>query len=510
MERTGRLNPMVETVAQLKGKEIDPCLQLNSCNALESSSVIVSQEDDWAEPVSLLRLPEVINETFLNKTVIRSVGPEVLSEHLATGSPNASGANVELTLENCKGLSFSNGGCSGNQEGIHKRKCQWGNFYQVADAPRSRNLLGDVVSKEMPISGVVNNMGNDFMPNFCVQSPMPIKHPDEDNALVSKHSTVVNNGVISSNKFTGVQGGIHPKDHPSSGFSHFLVKNTLKGKGVDHRNYGNRERFGIPMWDQKSEKEVCEARVAAHKLRNSSAHAKALSSCSSPGSIAVSTHYEINLREWLKPGKCKIDKVESLHLFKQILEIVDLAHSKGLLLKDIRPSYFKISPSKRVKYIGSQCPHTDIKMSESAINKDSCCSDSHSKRRVDSQQVPLMNSILSEKRQRISERANYAGQLPVLSSVHGMNHEKFVGDDTRSSSTHKPGFDTRETQNSGNLHWTKCISLCQNISNPLQLQPTFESMRSEQRWYCSPEMLNDGTCTLSSNIYSLGVLLFEV
>jgi protein suppressor of PHYA-105 1 len=36
------------------------------------------------------------------------------------------------------------------------------------------------------------------------------------------------------------------------------------------------------------------------------------------------------------------------------------------------------------------------------------------------------------------------------------------------------------------------------------------TLQSEEKWYRSPELLNGGPITFSSNIYNLGVLLFEV
>jgi hypothetical protein len=41
-------------------------------------------------------------------------------------------------------------------------------------------------------------------------------------------------------------------------------------------------------------------------------------------------------------------------------------------------------------------------------------------------------------------------------------------------------------------------------------QFTSETIQLEEKWYSCPEVLNDGTNTFSSNVYRLGVLVFEV
>ncbi|KAJ7571071.1 hypothetical protein O6H91_01G147600 [Diphasiastrum complanatum] len=62
---------------------------------------------------------------------------------------------------------------------------------------------------------------------------------------------------------------------------------------------------------------------------------------------------DVSLREWItRPGRV-IDRVESLHIFRQVLEFVDLAHSQGVLLRNVRPSCFLLSSSHRVKFIDS-------------------------------------------------------------------------------------------------------------------------------------------------------------
>ncbi|XP_052874771.1 protein SPA1-RELATED 2-like isoform X1 [Gossypium arboreum] len=47
-------------------------------------------------------------------------------------------------------------------------------------------------------------------------------------------------------------------------------------------------------------------------------------------------------------------------------------------------------------------------------------------------------------------------------------------------------------------------------SNSAQHQSVSVNEQLEEKWYASPEEINEGVCTILSNIYSLGVLLFEL
>ncbi|XP_031276011.1 protein SPA1-RELATED 2-like [Pistacia vera] len=48
------------------------------------------------------------------------------------------------------------------------------------------------------------------------------------------------------------------------------------------------------------------------------------------------------------------------------------------------------------------------------------------------------------------------------------------------------------------------------VSNTLQQHLSSVTEQLEEKWYASPEELNEGVCTIYSNIYSLGVLFFEL
>lgn len=68
----------------------------------------------------------------------------------------------------------------------------------------------------------------------------------------------------------------------------------------------------------------------------------------------------------------------------------------------------------------------------------------------------------------------------------------------------------RESRNTSHFNITGLRNRSPHIYNAAQQHLTSITEELEEKWYISPEELNDGSCTILSNIYSLGVLLFEL
>ena len=72
-------------------------------------------------------------------------------------------------------------------------------------------------------------------------------------------------------------------------------------------------------------------------------------------------------------------------------------------------------------------------------------------------------------------------------------------------------FNANNVQDSGHVELqSQSHSNCQISCMQARERPLSVSVQLEEKWYRSPEQLNKGSGTFSSNIYSLGVLLFEV
>ncbi|KAI3497119.1 hypothetical protein L1887_39505 [Cichorium endivia] len=66
-----------------------------------------------------------------------------------------------------------------------------------------------------------------------------------------------------------------------------------------------------------------------------------------------SKHKDVTLRQWLDNRNRVVDVFECLHIFIQIVEIVNSAHSQGNAIHNIRPSCFTMSSLNRVSLIDS-------------------------------------------------------------------------------------------------------------------------------------------------------------
>ena len=75
----------------------------------------------------------------------------------------------------------------------------------------------------------------------------------------------------------------------------------------------------------------------------------------------------IILRQWIGYTPRVVDKIENLHIFKQILELMECAHSQGMLLGNIHPSCFVLSSLNRVEFLESPASQVNLKCSKDTI-----------------------------------------------------------------------------------------------------------------------------------------------
>lgn len=170
------------------------------------------------------------------------------------------------------------------------------------------------------------------------------------------------------------------------------------------------------------------------------------------------------LRELLEPGRHKVDIVERLIIFRRIVELVDFAHCQGVALQELRPSCFILLPSNVIRYTGA----TAIRQSNSIMNRE------------------LIKKRLLE---------------------HGVCAGRSLGGKQRKLSDKEFCIDPQDS-GYGELQFQKCRY--QNALLLAQQQTISATLQLEEKWYTSPEDLHEMGCTFSSNIYGLGVLLFEV
>jgi protein suppressor of PHYA-105 1 len=201
---------------------------------------------------------------------------------------------------------------------------------------------------------------------------------------------------------------------------------------------------------------------------------------------------ELNLRVWMKSESRKMKKSERLYLFKQILELVDFAHSQGFVLQDLKPSCFALLPSNKIKYVGSygQQVFDDEKscftLFKSCLKAIMTCN--VTKKMPWEEDTCGCQSLNGTKKQKLCEETTSLKQHQQhhLNCNHGCDTNMFMESNLcLDGSSYQHAFAEEK----------------QFISETIQL---------EEKWYSCPEVLNDGTNTFSSNVYRLGVLVFEV
>ncbi|KAJ6393584.1 hypothetical protein OIU77_022923 [Salix suchowensis] len=354
---------------------------------------------------------------------------------------------------------------------MQTRQNQWPHLYQIGGG----SISG--ISR----SHTLNKDSGQAMPD--------VRHSSSSDIFVQKTLSNERNEVseqLTHPDFKGLSGNmsshasIRTKILSKSGFSEFFVKNTLKGKGIVYRGPPHDISKVQPRY-QNNERAVV-------------------------GPSSGSDHDGVSLREWLNAGRHKVNKVECLHIFRRIVDLVDYFHLQGVALPDLRPSSFKLLQSNHVKYLGSAAGRDLV---ESAKGRNTTRSDSHVVRRRPLEQGVFSSVAASEKKQKFSESMNHTSRWPQFSAKYGLKLESTSDGDASATVSQNPLNETTE-HNCNAEYGIQAKSSSQQLSKTGQCQLTSISDQLEEKWYTSPEELNEGTCRIASNIYGLGILLFEL
>ncbi|KAK7275327.1 hypothetical protein RIF29_16440 [Crotalaria pallida] len=297
---------------------------------------------------------------------------------------------------------------------------------------------------------------------------------------VSANISKVEKTIASSNAHL-INSATQQNSSSTYDFSQLIAKQIMKGKAVICKDLEESVSPGEALIGQEDEKPTFAANCQSGSLPRSRDGIE--------NSGAETSIHGLSLREWLNSADRKMSKSGNLNIFKQIMDLVDFAHSQGIVLQDLRPSSFTLSPSSKIKYIGSSSELGLDKVMTYKVNR----------------KRPLEHDIcacqsLSTKQQRPREETRSLRQQHHLTSIHGCSTTAVNQSDPYMNRPMKSRSKESLCQNGSN---------CQHTSTE-EKQFISAIMQLEEKWYCSPEELNEGICTLSSNIYSLGVLLFEL
>ncbi|KAF3966801.1 hypothetical protein CMV_009132 [Castanea mollissima] len=384
---------------------------------------------------------------------------------------------------------------------------QWQYLYQLASGSRSKGSQGDLAStgKDQVLLRVreeLVTMNSDPRSLKLLSSKLLDPAPKG----VFAYMRASEDKIISSNSLSTTPARL--KALSTSSFSQLFVKKSLAGKGSICGAPEACSGFGGAIGDQNDEKLHDVTKVASSALLKLSANNGQSSMHRINRSGPEPFNDGISLREWLKPGRSKLNKAESVLIFRQIVEIVDFAHSQGVVLNDLWPSCFFLLRSSRVKYTGSS---TAVRELEGVM-----CQESYRKRPLEKEERAYLS--LGAKQRRICEEMNSIKQQPYFMTNGGLSTKSMKETEISITGPEDSGHTELQSQNNSScqnkyLATQQTIPITvhsyQNKSLAAQ-QYVSATVQSEEKWYTSPEDLNERGCTFSSNIYGLGVLFFEL
>ncbi|XP_044474154.1 protein SPA1-RELATED 3-like isoform X2 [Mangifera indica] len=200
---------------------------------------------------------------------------------------------------------------------------------------------------------------------------------------------------------------------------------------------------------------------------------------------------DASLRQWLDRPKRVLDAFECLHIFRQIVEIVNIAHSEGIVVHNVRPSCFVMSSINHVSFVESaSCSDSGSDSSEEGFNSQNL--------EVKDLSYPLPHDMLWQRgRLRSEEIQPLTTQRNALSEASCIQSSSMYG-------THVTLV--KETEENKILDTTNM----EQVEEKRQPFPMKQILLMETNWYTSPEEIAGAPVSCASDIYQLGVLLFEL
>lgn len=242
------------------------------------------------------------------------------------------------------------------------------------------------------------------------------------------------------------------------------------------------------------------------------ANMEKLSDTSSSGCADYNSN--VSLRAWLSNSARVMDKVQNLHIFKQIAEFVELAHSQGVVLRNVRPSSFLLSSMSRVSIIESASSGTSSGSSAESTGRDAARGLADGQLSGPTVVGPTLNGSASTQQMDYEMQNELAAAIPVCeqrdiqSDKESMSSKHGSAEDARQESRFGKGKHVEEEQ--GGRSFTSSSSDHAGDQLNDQKFPLKEILLMELICYRSPEELNGGTTDFSSDVYSLGVLFLEL
>ncbi|RWW38671.1 hypothetical protein BHE74_00056085 [Ensete ventricosum] len=473
----------------------------DTCSALETHSLLASQDTDWPEHLSLLRSPEVVLESVAGRNLNYNIGTQAGSRPLCASLHSLNKPAIcveELTLKNFKNpylsldgsSSLSLGGSSSNGEKPLVQTSLWPNFTRLADRPKQ------TAPKDYQLLGR-KDAGGSVQPPYGSQTLLPLVQSEPKTSRAVEHAAGVGNRRVSSNLSARSTHEIRPKSLSSSGFQQFFTRSSSNGKDVACKHQKGHDASDTAISALTIEKSNVDKRISSNLSHAPGEEADRMHLLG--GGVLVTHHGDTTLREWLKPKRQRISKVQRMHIFKQILGLVDACHLKGLALRHLRPSYFLVLPIDQIKYTGSFIPREQVEL---ALNIH--CQQHPLQKKRHREPDDAVNEFLKLKHQKLADD----GSVTYLSKTGCIGNDQGEENEVDTSKARNSGCDFRKLTEGKPF---KVYGTSQPPSSDAMCQhPMSETVMLEEGWYVSPEELNGQMSSCSTNIYGLGVLFFEV
>ncbi|XP_038689649.1 protein SPA1-RELATED 3 isoform X1 [Tripterygium wilfordii] len=198
---------------------------------------------------------------------------------------------------------------------------------------------------------------------------------------------------------------------------------------------------------------------------------------------------DVSLRQWLDRPERSVDVFECKHIFRQIVEIVNAAHSQGVVVHNVRPSCFVMSSFSRVSFIESaSCSDSGSDSLEDELNNQTM-----------EVKEPFSPSHMRQQRSRLgvedfTAEPDRTGAFSEASCM-------------QSSSAYAMNASLAEDALVNRIRDWRNV---EQVDEQKQSFPMKQILLLETNWYTSPEELTGAPSSCASDIYRLGVLLFEL
>ncbi|WJX68442.1 Protein SPA1-RELATED 3, variant 2 [Trifolium repens] len=201
---------------------------------------------------------------------------------------------------------------------------------------------------------------------------------------------------------------------------------------------------------------------------------------------------DISLRQWLDKSDRSVDFFECLHIFRQIVEIVNAAHCQGVVVHNVRPSCFVMSSFNHISFIESaSCSDTSSDSLGDGMNNDQgvevktptshCPHDMHHQQSLGSEDFMPAAKISMDARSDSSCMLSSAVYAARASLIEETEENKMK--------------DRRKDE---------------EVEGKKQSFPMKQILLMEMSWYTSPEEVAGTPSSCASDVYRLGILLFEL